>query len=102
MLVVLAHRIRNRVAVDCLDAKSGTKVWRKEFQTAFRPGGSASGNSGPRPTPTIDGGHVYFGTTDGMVAALELEDGNEDILKLHPTHEQDKVCKLQISSHHVL
>jgi outer membrane protein assembly factor BamB len=50
----------------CLDAGSGKAVWKHSYPC---PKGSDA-YTGPRATPTVDGGVVYFAARDGQVGAV--------------------------------
>ena len=53
---------------------SGESIWKSKIATAYRPG--MDGDSGPKATPVIDGGHIYCHGPDGELACLEFESGN--------------------------
>lgn len=55
----------------CLDAKTGTEVWKKSYAC-----GSASSNPGPRATPTVDGGLVYTLSRQGHIKCWDAANGD--------------------------
>jgi len=58
--------------VVCLDAESGEKIWEYRYGWSYGP---ASLYPGPRSTPTLHGGAVYFATPSGEVGCLRAADG---------------------------
>lgn len=71
--LVLFHRIGEREAVDCLDAKSGAKHWRFEYAAPYRD--RFGSGDGTRTSAVIDGGRVFvFGIT-GLLHCLDLANG---------------------------
>ncbi len=57
--------------VHCLDAKTGEKKWRREFDCPYK----ISYPAGPRATPTIAGGKVYVLGAMGDLRCLDVTDG---------------------------
>ena len=58
--------------VVCLDAGSGVEIWRYRFGWPYDGGGMYPG---PRATPTIANGCVYFAGPRGLIGCLRLDDG---------------------------
>ncbi|OWK38478.1 hypothetical protein FRUB_07598 [Fimbriiglobus ruber] len=55
----------------CLDAKTGQKVWKHEYDCTY----SVSYPTGPRCTPTVAGGNVYALGAMGNLVCLTAADG---------------------------
>ena len=55
--------------VICVDASSGERIWQYRYDWPFEPAGLYPG---PRSTPTIANGHIYFSTPAGAVGCLDL------------------------------
>jgi outer membrane protein assembly factor BamB len=70
----------NETAV-CWDADTGDEQWRFAYPTRYQNGAG----SGPRSTPTVDGGRVYTVGATGLFHCLEAETGKKlwqhDLLK---------------------
>jgi hypothetical protein len=60
-------------AVDCLDLKSGQTLWSHACGWPYDGGGLYPG---PRSTPTVAGGRVYFATPQGLVGCVEAQSGS--------------------------
>ena len=73
--VVLCHRLEDELLVACYEMLTGKTNWVAKFPTTFRDG--VGFDSGPRPTPTIKDGKVFFSNTDGYLACLDLEKGTK-------------------------
>ena len=58
--------------VVCLDADTGRQVWRHKYAWPYEPGGMYPG---PRATPTVSDGRVYFAGPDSTVGCLEAGTG---------------------------
>lgn len=58
--------------VVCLDARSGKTIWEHRYAWPYQP---ASLYPGPRSTPTLSAGRVYFTTPTGKVGCLEADSG---------------------------
>ena len=56
----------------CLDAATGTQMWRVRLDTRF----TESHGNGPRSTPTVDGHRVYVMSTRGRLYALRADTGD--------------------------
>ncbi len=55
----------------CLDAKTGKPAWKYEYECKY----TVSYPIGPRATPTVSGGKVYFLGTEGNFACLDAKTG---------------------------
>lgn len=63
--LVLFHRLGGDEVVECLEAKTGKELWKKEYPTHYRD--DFGFDEGPRATPTIANGRVYtFGAEGGL------------------------------------
>jgi len=71
--LVLAHRVGNELLVNCYEMFTGKTNWSSRFSMQFRDGENR--DSGPRPTPAINGDKVFVCNTDGMLACLDLKQG---------------------------
>jgi outer membrane protein assembly factor BamB len=60
-------------AVECLDARTGATIWRKRYALPYDGGGLYPG---PRSTPAVVDGNVYFHSPEGIVGCLRAEDGD--------------------------
>lgn len=56
----------------CLDADTGMTIWSYRYDWPFE---AAGVYPGPRSTPTLAGGHVYFAGPSGLVGCLQTESG---------------------------
>jgi outer membrane protein assembly factor BamB len=56
----------------CLDARTGTELWRHEYDCPYR----VSYPAGPRCTPTVAGGKVYTLGTMGDLFCLDADNGS--------------------------
>jgi outer membrane protein assembly factor BamB len=57
----------------CLDADTGETVWKYRYGMPYLASGMYPG---PRATPTLHNGRVYFAAPDGLVGCLDDSDGN--------------------------
>jgi outer membrane protein assembly factor BamB len=71
--LILFQRTDDKEAVECLDAKTGTRLWISDYPTHYVD--DFNFDPGPRGTPTIVGGHVYTHGADGMLNCWQLADG---------------------------
>jgi outer membrane protein assembly factor BamB len=60
-------------AVICWDSATGRELWRFPYPSAYH----HSYGSGPRSTPTVEGGHVYTVGATGIFLCLEAATGKE-------------------------
>ncbi|MDY7011082.1 MAG: PQQ-binding-like beta-propeller repeat protein [Planctomycetota bacterium] len=56
----------------CLNADTGTEVWKHSYSCPRDPAG---GYSGPRATPTVNGKHVFTMSHNGQVLCLDADSG---------------------------
>ncbi len=71
--LVLAHRVGNREIVDCMDAKSGERLWRHEYPCNYQdPFGY---NNGPRCSPLLTKDKCYTFGVEGILLCLDLKTG---------------------------
>lgn len=59
-------------AVECLDARTGASIWRKRYALPYEGGGLYPG---PRSTPAVASGRVYYHSPEGIVGCLRADDG---------------------------
>jgi outer membrane protein assembly factor BamB len=71
---VRASGIRGTERALCLDEASGDLLWKREWPVDYS-GTQPKWASGPRATPTVDGGRVYFMGGMGMLLALDTKTG---------------------------
>jgi outer membrane protein assembly factor BamB len=69
----------------CLDAATGRPLWKHEYQCTY----NISYPGGPRCTPTVEGGKVYFLGAEGDLTCLQTADGrvvwNKNLTKEYKT-----------------
>jgi outer membrane protein assembly factor BamB len=73
--LIQCHRLDDQLQVECLDPATGKRHWTFKHAMNFRDG--ATFDSGPRPTPAIQGGRVYVHNTDGYLVCLDLQTGTK-------------------------
>jgi outer membrane protein assembly factor BamB len=83
---------KNQEVVVCLDAATGKDLWRYRYDCdygahkTFTGGGMPASRTGPRSTPTVDGGRVYALGATGTFLCLDVKTGEkvwqQDLLKL--------------------
>lgn len=71
--LILFHRIEDKEAIECLEAKSGQKVWEYSYPTKYRD--DFGFDEGPRATPAIALGKVYTFGAEGVLSCLDLATG---------------------------
>ncbi len=71
--LILHHRLGDRETVDCLDAKSGKRLWRFEYAATYTD--DFNFDTGPRATPTIAGERAFVFGAEGMLHCLDLATG---------------------------
>ena len=71
--VVLFHRLQQEEVVDCLDAATGRRIWRRRFPTRYT--STILDDSGPRCVPLVTEERVYVYGADRGLRCLRLEDG---------------------------
>lgn len=72
--LVWFHRLDNRATIDCLNAKTGKRSWRQQYETNYSDRYGFSG--GPRCSPLIDGNRVYVYGVEGELRCMKLADGS--------------------------
>lgn len=73
--LVIFHRVGAADLVECLEAATGKRVWKFEYETDYRdPLGKGDG---PRATPVLADGKVYTMGAQGMLHCLTLKDGKK-------------------------
>ncbi len=81
--VILFHRVENREVVEALDAKTGNRLWKYDYATAYRD--DFGFDEGPRAVPVVSGGIVYTFGAEGQLHAVDLATGarvwSEDTMK---------------------
>ncbi len=60
--------------VVCLDADSGETIWEHRYDWPYDPAGVYPG---PRATPTVNDGRVYFAAPSGLIGCLDAATGDE-------------------------
>lgn len=71
--VYVAHRQGANDFLDCYPVRGGERVWR--FSAAASYSGGVNEDKGPRATPVVDGGQVFFYTATGDLHCLSAKDG---------------------------
>ena len=64
-------QIPGKERVHCFDAKTGDKIWSKEYDCAY----TVSYSAGPRATPTVHNGLVYVLGAEGNLHCFNAENG---------------------------
>ena len=70
---VLFHRMENRAVVECLDARTGVKLWEAGYPTDYRD--DFGFDEGPRATPAIADGCVFTFGAEGALTCWKLASG---------------------------
>jgi outer membrane protein assembly factor BamB len=73
--LVICHRLSTNLVVECLDAKDAKPQWKFTHGMKFQDG--AYFDSGPRPTPSIQGDKVFVHNTDGYLVCLDFKTGEK-------------------------
>lgn len=71
--VLVLHREGSSEHLDCLDAETGKRFWRRSIPCSYR--ARYISDAGPRATPTVDGGWIYLHGLQGRLECLELATG---------------------------
>ncbi len=82
-------RVRNQARLQCLDARTGTLVWKVEYPTAYKD--FFGYNNGPRCCPVVEGERVFTYGAEGMLHCLAAADGK--LLWKVDTHAQFNVMQ---------
>lgn len=72
--LVLFHRLENKETVECLDARTGARLWSFAYPTAYVD--DFGFDEGPRATPSIAGGRIFTYGAEGMVECLDFATGS--------------------------
>lgn len=62
-----------RQSVVCLDADTGKTIWEYDYDWPYE---AAGVYPGPRSTPALDQGRLYFTSPDGLLACLDQQSGS--------------------------
>jgi outer membrane protein assembly factor BamB len=71
--LILFHRLDDKETLECLDARTGSPMWRFAYPTRYQD--EFGFDDGPRSTPTIAGGRVYTFGAEGMLHCIDFESG---------------------------
>ncbi len=71
--LIAFHRAEGREVIECLDARTGIKIWKSGYAATYRD--DFGFEEGPRATPSIAGGRVFTFGADGHLNAWSLADG---------------------------
>jgi outer membrane protein assembly factor BamB len=71
--VILFHRVGDREVVECLNARTGERIWMSDYATHYRD--DFGFDEGPRGTPAIAAGRVYTFGAEGVLQSLDFETG---------------------------
>lgn len=84
--LILFHRAGDDEVAECLDAKSGKKLWKQSHPTGYVD--DLGKGDGPRATPVIAGDHVYTLGAEGRLTCRELATGKQtwdrDLAAVYP------------------
>jgi outer membrane protein assembly factor BamB len=73
--LILFHRQGNRETVECLDAKTGRRIWSYDYPSGYRD--DFGFDEGPRGTPAIAGDRVYTFGAEGALHCVDLATGKK-------------------------
>src|SRR5262245_11358793 len=73
--VVVFHRPGSSERVECLDAATGTSLWKADFEANYR--GGIDADKGPRCVPLLAGNSVYAFGAAGDLDAVALDSGKQ-------------------------
>ena len=73
--VVVFHRVDDSERVEAIDAKTGKRVWKTDFDATYR--GSINPDSGPRCVPLVHQEKVIVYGAAGDLHCLSLKDGKK-------------------------
>lgn len=71
--LILFHRLGDNETVECLDARTGNRVWNSAYPTHYQD--DFGFDEGPRATPTIADGKVYTFGAEGMLSCWDFASG---------------------------
>ena len=73
--LIMFQRVNDQETVECLDARSGTKLWSFGYPTTYQD--EFGFDNGPRATPAVAGSCVYTFGAEGMLQCLDLASGKQ-------------------------
>ncbi|MEK7675402.1 MAG: PQQ-binding-like beta-propeller repeat protein [Verrucomicrobiota bacterium] len=73
--MILFHRLAGKEIVECLDARSGKRIWSFDYATAYQD--DFGFDEGPRATPAMAQGRVYTFGAEGAFHCLDLAAGKK-------------------------
>lgn len=73
--LIMFHRADDKEVVECLDAKTGKELWRREYPARYRD--DFGFEEGPRATPAIADGRVFTFGADGNLNAWDFAKGTK-------------------------
>ena len=73
--LIVFHRLGDQETVECLNAETGTPLWKFEYPTAYRD--DFGFDEGPRATSAIADGKVYTFGAEGALHCLDLATGKK-------------------------
>jgi outer membrane protein assembly factor BamB len=73
--VVVFHRVGKQELVEALDAGTGQRLWKAEFEARYR--GGIDSDLGPRCVPLVQDGKVYVFGAAGDLHCLAMADGKK-------------------------
>lgn len=71
--LVIFNRVEKSEVVQCLDAATGSEIWKLDYPAPYRP--RYGGSEGPRTSPVIDGNRLFTYGITGMLHCLDLTSG---------------------------
>jgi outer membrane protein assembly factor BamB len=72
--LVIFHRRDSNEIVECLNAKTGKRFWRAEYEARYQP--RYGGSTGPRTSPVIADGRVFTFGISGQLHCYDLASGD--------------------------
>lgn len=73
--VILFHRVANEEVVDCLEADTGSTVWKHSYSATYRD--DFGFDEGPRSTPAASDGKIYCFGANGVLHCLKQSSGEK-------------------------
>ncbi len=71
--LIVFHRPGDDEVIECLNAKTGKRIWSQSFSSAYEP--SYTNDRGPRAVPLVHDGRVYLYGARGGLHCVNLSDG---------------------------
>ena len=71
--VLIVHRIRDTLRLDCLDAADGRTHWKRDLPARYR--GGVNSDTGPRCVPLVHRDRIYLFSAVGQLHCVRLRDG---------------------------